>query len=156
MTRDTETFGKMDPYVKIETRMQKFKTPAHDSGGKNPKWTGQTFTIDVKYIGDDITLSVWDEDVGSDDAVGSATVKISSFCVNNGVDEWFEIQYKGKKAGMLHLKSVWTPAGGAASQKAAMQPGQAMQQPGYPQQQQMMGGAAMQQPGYPQQQMGYP
>ena len=39
LTRDTETFGKMDPYVKIETRMQKFKTATHNGGGKTPKWT---------------------------------------------------------------------------------------------------------------------
>ena len=43
LTRNTETFGKMDPYVKLETRMQKFKTTTINSGGKTPKWTGQTF-----------------------------------------------------------------------------------------------------------------
>jgi Ca2+-dependent lipid-binding protein len=40
LTRNTETFGKMDPYVKIETRMQKFKTNTINGGGKTPKWSG--------------------------------------------------------------------------------------------------------------------
>jgi hypothetical protein len=30
-------------------------------------------------------------------------------CTNGGIDEWFEIQYKGKIAGKIHLVSVFTP-----------------------------------------------
>jgi len=37
--------------------------------GKTPKWN-QTFDIDVKYIGDDLTLTILDEDVTSSDKVG--------------------------------------------------------------------------------------
>ena len=146
LTRNTETFGKMDPYVKLETRMQKFKTTTINSGGKTPKWTGQTFQIDVKYIGDDLNLSVWDEDVGSDDIVGSAVIKLSSFCAGNGVDEWFEIQHKGKKSGVVHITSQWTPAGGAKAAKAAPAGVAAMGAAGYPQMQQPMMQQPMQQP----------
>ena len=109
LSRDTETFGKMDPYVKIESRMQKFKTNTINGGGKTPKWANQTFTLDVKYIGDDVTLSVWDEDPGADDQVGSALIKISAMTGNGtGIDEWFPIQYKGKQSGTVHLKTVYT------------------------------------------------
>ena len=52
-----------------------------------------------------------DENMGSDDTIGSATVKLSALCINTGIDEWFELQYKGKKAGHIHLKSEWTPHG---------------------------------------------
>ena len=38
LTRDTETFGTMDPYVKITARMQEFKTKVRDNEGKNPSW----------------------------------------------------------------------------------------------------------------------
>ena len=41
--------------------------------------------------------------------VGSTTIKISSLCTNGGMDDWFPIQYKGKKAGQVHLKGEWTP-----------------------------------------------
>ena len=58
----------MDPYCVIETRMQKFRTKTHQSAGKTPRWS-EGFEIDVKYIGDDMTLKVMDEDVGSDDTV---------------------------------------------------------------------------------------
>ena len=38
LTRDTETFGKMDPYAVLNLRGQKFKTNVLDSAGKNPRW----------------------------------------------------------------------------------------------------------------------
>ncbi len=136
LTRDTETFGKMDPYVKISTRQQNFKTLVKNGAGKTPVWN-QTFNIDVKYIGDDLHLEVYDEDPGSDDKIGEATFKLSALCVGNGIDEWFQIAYRGKQSGQVHVKSVWKPSGAGAAKPAAaagqpmMQPGmQPMMQPG--------------------------
>ena len=88
LTRDTEAFGKMDPYVKISTRQQNFKTNVKNGAGKTPVWN-QKFNIDVKYVGDDIDVTVMDEDVGSDDMIGTAKFKLSALCVNTGIDEWF-------------------------------------------------------------------
>lgn len=67
--------------------------------------------IDVKYIGDDLLLQVFDEDVTCSEIIGQNNIKLSSFCVGNGIDEWFEIQHKGKKAGSVHLRSEWYPSG---------------------------------------------
>jgi len=120
LTRDTETFGKMDPYVKISTRMQNFKTAVKDGAGKTPVWN-QTFNIDVKYIGDDLKIQVYDEDTGSDDIVGESTVKLSAFCIQGGIDDWFQIAYKGKQSGQVHLKGVWKPAAAQAGAGGAAQ-----------------------------------
>ena len=109
LTRDTETFGKMDPYVKIQTRQQNFKTGTKDGAGKTPVWN-ETFQIDVKYIGDDVQLQVYDEDPGSDDQIGVAVIKLSALCANNGIDDWFQIAHRGRGAGQVHLKSKFTPA----------------------------------------------
>ena len=68
LTRDTEWFSKMDPYVVIETRHQKLKTRTLDGAGKTPKWD-QVFDIDVKYIGDDMKVTVYDEDITASDLV---------------------------------------------------------------------------------------
>ena len=73
-----------------------------------PKWD-QVFDIDVKYIGDDMNLSVFDEDVTTSDLVGKTVIKLSALCVNGGLDDWFPINYKGKQSGQIHLKGVWTP-----------------------------------------------
>lgn len=55
--------------------------------------------MEVKYIGDDLTIMVMDEDIGKDDKVGETKIKLSSLCMNGGMDDWFEISHKGKKAG---------------------------------------------------------
>lgn len=90
LTRDTETFGKMDPYVIINTREQRIRTRTAQDQGKTPKWN-EVMEIDVKYIGDDLHLQVFDEDVTCSDIIGENNIKLSSFCVGNGIDEWFEI-----------------------------------------------------------------
>ena len=42
-----------------------------------PVWPDEIAKIDVKYIGDDLHLAVMDEEVRTDDIVGSATIKLS-------------------------------------------------------------------------------
>jgi Ca2+-dependent lipid-binding protein len=121
LTRDTETFGKMDPYVVINTRQQRIRTKTMQNAGKNPKWSNEFFKIDVKYIGDDMHLEVFDEDVCDSDLVGETTIKLTSFCMGQGCDDWFQINFKGKKAGTIHLKSIWQPSGQALVARPAQQ-----------------------------------
>jgi Ca2+-dependent lipid-binding protein len=94
----------MDPYVVIETRQQKVRTKTMLGAGKTPQWN-QLFDIDVKYIGDDMKLQCFDEDVSSSDLIGEVNIKLSSLCVNGEFfDEWFSIADKGKQSGQIHLK----------------------------------------------------
>ena len=72
LTRDTEWFSKMDPWTQIETRQQKLRTRTLQGAGKTPKWD-QVFDIDVKYIGDDMIVTVFDEDVVTSDLVSRST-----------------------------------------------------------------------------------
>ena len=66
LTRDTSTFSGMDPFVKIVYRHNEFKTTAKE--GKNPEWN-ETFDIDIKYVGDDMIVQVYDECLEGDDKV---------------------------------------------------------------------------------------
>ena len=107
-----------------------------------------------------MTLTVLDEDVTASDKVGSCQIKLSSLCVNGGLDEWFSIQHKGKTAGQVHLKGTWKPSTQAAKgaqpqvnmgQNAAMgmfgvQPMGMAQPMGMGMQQPMMQQPMMQQP----------
>ena len=115
-TRDTDFWTKMDPWVQIQLRDYKARTATKQNAGKTPKWN-ETFNIDVKYIGDDMTLTVMDEDVVGNDLVASTTIKVSSLCMNGGIDEWFPVQYKGKNAGQIRLKGVWKAGVGSGIQK---------------------------------------
>ena len=125
LTRDTEVFSKMDPFCKLQMRDQTYKTKVLNGAGKKPKWN-EMWEIDVKYIGDDLYIECRDEDVTSSDEIGVATIKLSSLCAGGGMDEWFDLTYKGKKSGTIHLKGVFTPHG---AQPAAPQ----MQQQKQPQ-----------------------
>ena len=75
-------------------------------------WLGEMLTFDVKYIGDDISLSIWDDDPGKDDLIGTSEIKISSLCVGSGLDEWFKLFFHGREAGVIHLRAIWEPRGG--------------------------------------------
>ena len=47
LTRDTEMFGKMDPYVIIETKFQRVRTDTHEDAGKTPTWADEVAIVDV-------------------------------------------------------------------------------------------------------------
>ena len=80
--------------------------------------------MDVKYIGDDIKIWVMDENVSTDAVIGEASVKLSSLCVNGGLDDWWAITWKGKKAGSLHMKGDWCPsASNPLAASASRKPG---------------------------------
>ncbi len=113
LTHDTEFLGKMDPFVKMKCREQEWKSSVMQDAGKHPVWHSQFFDINVHYFGDDLEIIVMDEDVTTNDLVGSGVHKLSSLVVDgHGMDEWFEIQYKGKSAGRVHLKCEWEAAHG--------------------------------------------
>ena len=44
--RNTELFGNMDPFCRLEHRGKKYKTKVIDEGGKNPKWN-ETFEVPI-------------------------------------------------------------------------------------------------------------
>ena len=116
LTRDTDFWSKMDPFCVLNYREQQFKTKVKQNAGKLPKWD-ETFEIDVKYIGDELYIGVKDEDLTKADVIGDGQLKLSALCVNGGLDEWFDIFYKGKNAGKIHLKGEWFPSTGGQPQQ---------------------------------------
>eukprot|EP00347_Sterkiella_histriomuscorum_P004514 403360172 len=101
---------KMDPYVILEFQGNKFKTRILKHAGKHPIWN-EEFTIHVNSMNDEIRLIVKDKDFARpDDVVGSSNIKVSSLCFNNGIKDWFTLDYKRKVAGQILLESRFYPA----------------------------------------------
>lgn len=161
LTRDTEVFGKMDPYVKLELGSQRYKTKTHNNAGKHPSWYD---IFEMQRTNEEtLHLHVYDKDVLKDDHVGSGTFSINylfslpSYHYSGNVP----LLYKGKSAGEIYIDIVFhpgqapMPAPGyppAYPQPAYPQPGYPTYPPqaypgGYPQQPYPQPGMA---PGYPQ------
>ncbi|TNV81761.1 hypothetical protein FGO68_gene14942 [Halteria grandinella] len=109
LTRDTETFGKMDPYVELtydKDPKLSLKTKTINEGGKNVKWN-ETFTIALKSEEEgQITLKVMDEDIGYSDLVGEAVLEVAKLIEsfsNQANKRNIPILYKDKKAGELTI-----------------------------------------------------
>lgn len=117
LTHDVKKLSRMDPYVKVVCRDFHWKSVADKNGSKKPHWQGQEFDIDVKYLGDDIYYKVFDEDHGKDEKVGDGGCKISTFCAQEKMDMWMEIEYKGKSAGKVRFSSRWEPAEAAGKEE---------------------------------------
>lgn len=90
LTRDTEFFGKMDPYCRITYREQVMKTAVRNDAGKHPVWN-EGFEIEIQYVGDDINFSVMDKDITKSEPIAYTNMKPSSFNVPGGITEWFDL-----------------------------------------------------------------
>ena len=75
--KNTEMFGKMDPFVQLEYNKIKLKTPTIDEGGETPVWD-HTFTLDIVTITeeDHITLTCLEEDFLKNDYIGETILKV--------------------------------------------------------------------------------
>jgi len=72
--------------------------------GKFPVWN-ESFVFDVASINDEIKITCKDENLISDDFIGQTFIKISSLIMNNGIRDWFVLNYKDKQAGQLLLET---------------------------------------------------
>jgi hypothetical protein len=109
LTHDTETFGKMDPFVKITSEHLGLKSSIHKKGGKTPAWN-QVLTIDPTYLGHEVKISVMDdegEDGKKADLVGDITVLKEDLMTEQETDKWLPLTFGAKKkpAGKLHIRT---------------------------------------------------
>jgi len=114
-----ESDVQLDLYVAVETPNQKGKTKtlAGRSKQKPPKWN-QIFDISVHYIGDEIKLFLFDEDVDNDNLVGSTAIELSTLCIHSGVDSWIVLDKEGEQTSAVHIKATWMPTLPASPDKS--------------------------------------
>ncbi len=75
---DHETFGEMDPFVKVKVGKQEFKTKVAEDAGKNPKWQNEIFKIPYNELEKEAFLELWEYDSGSsNDYLGSCQLNIA-------------------------------------------------------------------------------
>jgi Ca2+-dependent lipid-binding protein len=79
LTRNTETFGKMDPFVEIKTSNLTKKTAVKDEAGAMPIWN-EMIELVLDKIENKIEFTVLEEDTTTNDTVGSVSIDMISFC----------------------------------------------------------------------------
>ncbi|KAL4468582.1 hypothetical protein ABPG74_005085 [Tetrahymena malaccensis] len=107
LTRDTEMFGKMDPYCILKYNGIQLKTSVHKSGGKEPVWKDNIFELpQFTYQKDrQLYLEVFDEDTSKDDLIGKGQIDLSHFIQKKGkyLGQKVNIAFEGKQAGQINF-----------------------------------------------------
>ena len=72
-------------------------------------WNEQ-IRMEVLDPSEELGIQVFDEEkLRANDLVCEGTIDLASLCVSDPVDEWFNLQYKGKNSGKIHLKTKFIP-----------------------------------------------
>lgn len=74
-TKNTDTFGQMDPFVEVKVGGCYERTETADEAGKNATFTRQ---LTLKFVDEDVVkFDCYDEDLKNNDLIGSGEIKIS-------------------------------------------------------------------------------
>lgn len=110
LTRDTEAIGKMDPFAKIKLGEMEKRTSVKDNVGKEPIWNEQ-YTLPIVNPLDKLIITVLDEDVTTDDVVGSAEIDLNEkglLTGNDWKDHTINILWEEKSAGEIFIRTRYT------------------------------------------------
>lgn len=103
LTRNTDFFKNMDPYVIFTIGNNSVKTSVASRAGKTPSWKDE---LSIKFTNEDtLKIEVWDKDMFKyDDLVGSTSMSLNSLKGKKSkVYDWIDLTYKGKDAGKILL-----------------------------------------------------
>ncbi|KAG2439059.1 hypothetical protein HYH02_006586 [Chlamydomonas schloesseri] len=123
--KDSDWFGKQDPYCIIRVGGQTFRTRTAVDGGRNPVWN-ETFRFNI-INENSVDVEIKDEDVGKDDVIGTATFSLAK-ARESGTDriQAAVVSKKSRKQrGFLSIALSWEPnkalkSGGAHAAAAPM------------------------------------
>ncbi|KAF1791578.1 Armadillo-type fold [Phytophthora cactorum] len=137
---DKQTFGKQDPYCKLQLRGKSFKTRVHDNGHKTPVWNEVFVFSVVDPQLDQLVIEVKDKNFTSSTLIGECRLPVSMFLSGSVVDQWYTLNNGSKRAGEVNLRVQFKgpgvqPAGAAPMASTEKVPKQATTQAyPYPQQ----------------------
>jgi len=130
-------FFKSDPYLKIQFGGKTFKTRTVKNS-RSPQWK-ETFECQLNHHDiSDINIKLLDEDIGSDDTIGQATVQKSELPSNSGEERLLRIPllHKQEVYGTVILRVRKSDDGSSQQHQQYQQNDQYQQQQKYDQYQQ--------------------
>uniref|UniRef100_A0A6P7H0J8 Extended synaptotagmin-3-like isoform X1 n=1 Tax=Diabrotica virgifera virgifera TaxID=50390 RepID=A0A6P7H0J8_DIAVI len=117
--------SKSDPYAQLVVGEQSFKTETIQSN-VNPKWDYWCEFVILESTGQEILITVWDEDATDDEFLGRVSVDIASLIKAELSDMWLVLE--DVKHGDIHIRTNWlTLSTDYSNLKAALYESQQLQ-----------------------------
>jgi len=133
--RDTQVFGKQDPYVVLrcgESKANQQRTKVCKDGGTAPTWN-ERFTFTLTNDETEIDVRIWNSNtLKSDSQIGSAKIELDKVFKEEYDDvEVLVYDWKGRQAGVLNIVLTFTASRApvAAPAPVVLQQQQYQQQP---------------------------
>ena len=98
ITKNTDSFGKGDPYLLIKVGNNDYKT-ATQKNTQTPIFT-ESFTVKIEKTYD-FYVKVMDEDVGADDFIAETTVSLQDAITKGKAVEVAKLFNEGKEVGTI-------------------------------------------------------
>jgi len=114
--RDTEAFGKQDPYLKVGvgdrgSTSVSYKTSVKDGAGTSATFN-ETFIFNLEGKEELLKVSAWDKERMSDDKIGSEWFELGEVIKYNNKNHWYTITINGDKpAGKIELLAKFEGTG---------------------------------------------
>jgi len=131
LARDTELFGKMDPYCMFQIAGQTFKSTVSPHGGIHPQWQDTiTMPIPLNLSQKMCHVEIRDKNILKDDSVGGFDMDLNEVQMQGKVRKWYSLYHKDKPAGDLLLEATYMDETTMGMQPGMSQQGQSMGQMG--------------------------
>ncbi|KAF9368415.1 hypothetical protein BGX21_006596, partial [Mortierella sp. AD011] len=106
-----ERFGKQDPFILFKLGNVSKRNTTDIRGGQRPQWKDDQISI-LMYQSDakdatSLYVTCLDEDQKKDDLIGDCVINLAKVLEIGELDDWFELTYKGREAGMLLLQLTY-------------------------------------------------
>jgi len=106
LTRDTEWFGKMSPYLEVTVGSLTQQTETHKKGGKVPDWKGEELSFQLRNVTELHCRVIDYEPTGNHDLVGSHKIPLKNLPQGKHLKN-VPIYYDSKLVGMVKLGFVF-------------------------------------------------
>ncbi|KAG1150245.1 hypothetical protein G6F37_004403 [Rhizopus arrhizus] len=104
-----EIVGKQDPFVTFRLHDNIRKTKTDYRGGQHPIWDDQV-NMPVPEKKKTMIVQIYDEDSKREDLISEGEVDLTKVLEEGEHDDWFPLQYKGRKAGEIYLEMTFYAA----------------------------------------------
>ncbi|KAF9902288.1 hypothetical protein EC991_005055 [Linnemannia zychae] len=107
LKREDGILGKNDPYVVLSIGHtllggQKHKTETHKNQSGDVEF-GESFDFKAK-AGDELKVKVYDDDLVSDDDIGSTKIPLETLFESQQIQQWYQIGEGSKVRGQIELR----------------------------------------------------